>query len=272
MNDRVPDLLVEQLALDELSPADAEQVRSRLGSEADPRVAELQRSNASVLEEHPPEQIAHRIQQRLGQLDAREASTERANPWRGWMLSGAVAVAAAGVLAWVLSSSEEITPPSEQDDVIAIATPPQDTVRLKGDAAIVLRKRVGSGSELLAPGDSISPGDELLVSYRAAGEKYGVLVSLDGAGEVTLHFPETREDSTGLKPAGAIALHSFELDDAPHFERFFFVTGAAEVDVGRVLQRARNLGASADAGTAALRFEDASLAIVEFPLKRVAAP
>ena len=70
----------------------------------------------------------------------------------------------------------------------------------------------------------------------------GVIVSIDGNGAVTLHAPRDAATSSVLEPEGATLLpDAYELDDAPHFERFFFVTAAERIPVRTVLDAARTL-------------------------------
>ncbi|MFP2913278.1 ActD protein, partial [Pyxidicoccus sp. 3LFB2] len=85
-------------------------------------------------------------------------------------------------------------------------------------------------------------GDVLQVSYVSGGRAHGVLVSVDGRGAVTLHHPATLSGSTALTPGETAALgHAYELDDAPEFERFLFVTAEEPLDVASVLEAARTL-------------------------------
>jgi hypothetical protein len=98
------------------------------------------------------------------------------------------------------------------------------------------------GKEPLARGDKVTQGDVVQLAYNAMGATHGVIFSIDGRGTVTLHFPSERTGSTALKAKGANALDfSYELDDAPRFERFFFVTSDKPVDVGTVLEKGREL-------------------------------
>ena len=81
----------------------------------------------------------------------------------------------------------------------------------------------------------------LQLGYVSAGRRYGAVLSVDGRGSVTLHFPESPAGSPELK-GGTVSLPSaYELDDAPAFERFFFVTSDAPFDVGTVMESARQL-------------------------------
>ncbi|MEZ4473614.1 MAG: hypothetical protein R3F60_23055 [bacterium] len=70
---------------------------------------------------------------------------------------------------------------------------------------------------------------------------------------VTLHFPDTASADTAL-PAGQQLVtlpHAYQLDDAPRFERFFFVTAHHPLDVGELLAEARQLAADDAAEDAA---------------------
>lgn len=84
-------------------------------------------------------------------------------------------------------------------------------------------------------------GDTLQLFYSSPKESYGVIFSIDGRGGVTLHYPYGIEQSTALKLKKKVKLPSgFLLDDAPDFERFFFITSNLEIDVARILGKAKN--------------------------------
>jgi len=104
----------------------------------------------------------------------------------------------------------------------------------------------------LESGAEVEAGDVVQVSYVAAGNRYGVVVSIDGRGVVTLHHPPRALDVPRIRARGEVPLpYAFELDDAPAFERFFFVTTPARpLDTGAVLEAARKL---ASAGVVASR-------------------
>jgi hypothetical protein len=121
--------------------------------------------------------------------------------------------------------------------------------RAKGFAPrlFVHRQRAG-GDELLRDGSVCRPGDLLQLGYAGAAHRYGAIVSLDGAGNVTLHFPAGAEAPSALPTGGGEHLlpSSFELDAAPGFERFVFVSAERAIDVDAVLSAARRLAADAD--------------------------
>lgn len=262
---RVPDLLVEKLALGELPEAQAQSVRARLEADNDPRLQRTATSDAEILDAHPPEVIARKIQARI---DALEPEAAPGFAWPMWGVAAGLAVAAAAVLVWVLGPepSNEAPVPGTR---IAVADPPS-TERIKGDAAVVLERKLGTRAEALLSESKVSPGDTIQVSYRSGGWKHGVLVSLDGAGTVTLHFPDTAEGSTALQAEGVAVLHAFELDDAPAFERFLFFTSNAPLDADAIVNRVESLGRAPNPAHAPVLAAPAE-AVVELPLIRTAA-
>jgi hypothetical protein len=73
-------------------------------------------------------------------------------------------------------------------------------------------------------------------------DPYGLILSVDGRGGVTLHFPAEKDGSSLLVLNKKTALpHAIELDDAPGFERFFLITSGFPIDVEDVLKKAENL-------------------------------
>ena len=89
-------------------------------------------------------------------------------------------------------------------------------------------------------------------SIVPAGRSYGVVASVDGRGAVTRHAPEDGARAVRLPAQGAVPLaHSYRLDDAPAFERFFLVTGGSPFEVEPVLDALRRLAAEGGARTGA---------------------
>ena len=94
-----------------------------------------------------------------------------------------------------------------------------------------------------------------------------MLLSIDGAGKVTLHWPENKSGAAAaLKTSGEVRLPAaYELDDAPAFERFFLVRSTEPFSVATATEAARALAAHPSARKQALalppRFEQISLAL-----------
>jgi hypothetical protein len=231
---RVPDLLVERLALGELEADQAREVRRRLEAEAGglERLAAIDGSNLEILASLPPRRVAAEVERRLGKL---RPQLQR----RVWQPLWVAAPALAGALVVALIV---LLPPADRPVLPGDDGP--DTTRIKGlEAHLRVYRKSDGDPELLAPGDRARSGDVLQLSYVAAGKQHGVLLSIDGRGTVTLHFPERAAGSTHLQRRGETALpHAYRLDDAPRFERFVLLTSDRPLEVLALLGAAENLG------------------------------
>ncbi len=228
-SDRVPDVLLEQYRLGELSPDATERLERRLTEDADlrARLEALEQSDAEIRRQYPPEWLAGQIRLRLGSATSPSARPPRA-AWRRWAMPVAVAVTAFGAM--VLMPS--------------LVGPPE---RFKGSGpSLTLYRRTAEGSEKLTEGDPVRKGDLVRIGYQATGRAYGVILSIDGRGAVTRHLPIEGDAAAALDRGGLVLLdHAYELDDAPRWEAFYFVTSDAPFEVAPVLAAAREAGARA---------------------------
>jgi hypothetical protein len=248
--DRPPELLLEKALLGELP----EGTRLPAGSEA--RLDALREDSAAILERHPPRRVAAEIERRL--------APER-RPVRMWQLAWApAALALALVVAFGLRPQTRAPIPGGPGSQASPARDPAggDELTLKGLAPElrVYRKdpRSDGHAERLRDGSAVRGGDVVQLSYLAAGRRAGVIVSIDGRGGTTLHHPASAEAPALLSRSGEVPLaRAYKLDDAPRFERFFFVSAAdpAALDVAAVaavLEAARRLAADPGAERAPL--------------------
>ena len=230
--DGVPEVLVEQLLLDELAPEQATRVRSALSDKPE-RLKVLAADTRRTLERLPPSQVATEIRQRIAQRD------ETRGAWyqQAWVWAPVAVVAA--LLFFVLPSRS----PTGSTPSVDLATEP--TERIKGDEAPALQihRATDKGPVAMQPGALAAQGDLLQITVQPKGAAHGVVLSVDGDGAVTLHYPAQVQASTEL-PKGAqlvVVPDAYELDDAPRFERFFLVTAQGPIDVQAVLEAARAL-------------------------------
>jgi hypothetical protein len=233
----ISDLQLEQYALGELSGEQADRVRDLI--DRDPalreRLSALQESNREILAAYPPERIVPAIIERARQ---QAAAAARSRAWtRGvlWALPAAAAI--------VIAFSVGLFRPE---------------TRMKGLAPeLSVFVQTTSGAQELRPGDAARPGDRVQVSYNPAGAKYAAIVSIDGRGTITWHLPAGYGGGAGSAPAvdaqGRTVLpRSYELDDAPRFERFFLVTGSSPFRLADIQAAVRALVARPAADTSAL--------------------
>jgi hypothetical protein len=145
-----------------------------------------------------------------------------------------------------------------------------DGERIKGlDPSLTLFRQVGAGSETLADGAVAHQGDVIRVGYRAAGRAYGVILSLDGRQSITMHLPTSGDDAVLLGREPTVLLdRAYELDDAPRWERFYFITADAPFPVARVVASIQRAIAHADGNTIPALALDAGLDQSVFTLQK----
>ena len=134
------------------------------------------------------------------------------------------------------------------------ATSVTDGDRIKGPAAALsLYRRTAGGSETLADGAIARPGDLVCVGYRSAGPGFGVILSIDDRGIVTMHLPAAGDRAAPLNRGATVLLDAaYELDDAPGWERFYFITGETAFIIAPVADAARRAAGDHRSAPAAL--------------------
>jgi len=129
-----------------------------------------------------------------------------------------------------------------QNTQVALAENESDT-RIKGlDARMEVWKKTSAGIVQLNDLDSVGEGDEIQLRYAVPEKCFGLLFSMDGNGALTLHMGNGVK-AIELAPGKMNSLpFAYKLDDAPYFEKFFFVTSPKEFaveenDVDKLLKR-----------------------------------
>lgn len=240
----VSDLLLEQFILGELPADQAERVRGEL--QRDPvlraRHDALQSSDREILDLYPPSQVAAAIRQKLLRERPARARSGRTLPF-------AIGLPAAAALLVFLSLF-----------VIRERLPVNDT-RAKGITTnLSVFRKTAQGAEELRSGSLAGKGETIQLSYSAGEARYGVIISVDGRGTVYWHLPPGYRGGSRSAPAldrqGQVILPAaYELDDAPGFEKFFFVSASAPFDVAEVASAAQAFASragSADTGQLSL--------------------
>lgn len=246
---RTPDWLLERIALGELPAGELAAARARLAQEPDgeARLAALEADNRALLEKLPPAAVAREVEHRAAQARRLEAARGGARP----LARFAPAFALVPVLAVLVLV---VVRPGSVPSGTGVEEPGLEVTRTKGlQPQLVVHRQGAGGPERLAEGTAAAAGDVVQVSYVAAGKRYGVILSVDGRGALTLHAPEAGAAPVPLAPSGTHALpRAYALDDAPAFERFFLITSDTPFSLEEVLAAARAVAASADARTAPL--------------------
>jgi hypothetical protein len=236
----VPDVMLERYRLQELPPVQADAI-ARLAASDETirrRLEALDQSDEDTWRSYPADDLARRIRQRA------ERSHPADRPVRGasfvkWAAAAAVVTVAAILVVavpWTLNDDGDVTS--------GPATADTDTI--KGlHPALVLYGWTSSGSRRLADGDTVHPGDLIRIGYVSAGRTFGLILSIDGRGGVTVHLPPDGQQAGRLQSSGTVLLdQSFELDDAPRWERFYFITGQQPFEVAPIVDAVRRAQAS----------------------------
>jgi hypothetical protein len=250
----VPDYLLERYLLNELPQKKMKEISDKI--ESDPvlraKLEELRRSNEEILAMFSPAEMTAKINdryknaERLDQIE-REIEPFCFSKWlRKWVYVAAP-IAASLVVVLIVSLSNfnangvVVAPvnngnPGNGAGVI-------DENRIKGLAPYLnIYRKQGAKIVLLAERSLAEATDMLQISYVASGRPYGMIFSIDGNGVVTPHYPEFISKSTSLAQQGEVLLgKAYMLDDAPYFERFFFVTSDKPIDQAKIILAAEKL-------------------------------
>ena len=217
----VPDWQLERYLLGELPDDLAKELKTRLARDTSlqKRLQALKESNKEILSSYPPEIQARQIEKKYEQAYGKK-KRERRSMARPGMRSFAYALSTAAVILIILIPVRNMLRQTSSQGG-------REEIRLKGlNPRLVVYRKNGAEINRLENGASAAPGDVIQLSYVAAGKAFGVIYSIDGRGVVTLHYPDADQGTAPeLEQGGEISLpYAYELDDAPAYERFFFIT------------------------------------------------
>lgn len=114
------------------------------------------------------------------------------------------------------------------------------------ELSVYIKEKISGEGVKLTNQAAVREGNTIQLAYQisdgVSAEKYGVIFSIDGRSSVTMHFPYAPWQSTSLVCGKTVPLdEAYTLDDAPNYEIFFFVTGEKPLDIGNVMDTAKQL-------------------------------
>ena len=194
------------------------------------RVEKIKQSDADILSQYSPQYMSGQIlakQSKKGDSKFRLSLVLKplaAKPGAAFTrLSYALPLLLVAGFAFMFSFQQDIDLMGVQNDGLQIVDIPLERKK-GGEATLRVIRKTDKGQELIEKGDLASEGDLIQIQYVAAGNIFGLIFSVDGAGAVTPHLVDGKK-AVKLEQGAAISLnHAYELDDAPSFERFFLVT------------------------------------------------
>lgn len=243
----IPDLWLELYLLDELDEPMRSEVTQLLQSDNEilQRYQKLQQSNEEILSLYPAQSFAHKLKEKARtrgnihlhiELDETEKDQLRQvrntlNRWSRWGYG-----LAAVLVVMIAVSINEPTQMSDQPQAIL-----GDDIRTKGlkPSLSIYLNRENKIRELHNQ-DQVAAGDVIQLAYTAVDYRYGLIISVDGLGNISRHFPEQGDQAAPLlnKPQSSLN-YSFELDDAPGFEQFIFIASKQEFAIAELMHKAR---------------------------------
>ncbi|MDC7124626.1 MAG: hypothetical protein PQJ46_03610 [Spirochaetales bacterium] len=245
-------IFIEKFRLNEITEDEMKILEEEFSDEQELKVEvdKIKASDTEILEKYKPKDVALAIESRIKVDDSVGLAKNKKNILFFTKAVKITSIAAAAVLVFIFGFS--FYKPATSTGNWASSSDVVSTERVKGlKPSLEIYRRVGDDVEMLSNRAHVSARDLLQIEYIAGSSSYGVIFSIDGRGLVTLHYPLRSGVVAKLDTDGAVLLpYSYELDDAPGFERFFFVAGGAEFDIDKVLYAAYTL---ASHGSAAKR-------------------
>jgi hypothetical protein len=228
-------LYYEQVYLGETPTANGpESIDSGASHERSEALGAIERSNADILAAYPASAARKAVEERLKARESTSPGKRAQGKPRVLRFPTAMAglAAACCVLAVSYLSLNGIAA-RNSNAALAVATEGSGAIRAKGvGPRLFVYLKEGDGARLLAPETRVSAGDVVQISYVADGDSFGAILSVDGGGVVTQHYPESGDLAGELTQTGEVPLDfSYRLDDAPRFERFFLVSGKSRFSV-----------------------------------------
>jgi hypothetical protein len=210
MTQHIPDLLLEQLLCGDLPAAEHDALAQRVAQDPDAsqRLEALRADSARLLSRYPASVQAAQIS---AQLHKNKKQTHRNK------LALLAAPLAAALVAVLLLPTDTKTPQDGPDA--------PDTTRVKGlqPGLRIFKKGAGEPARLDAEATARA-GDVLQIGWRAQPGQHVAVLSLDGRGQITRHWPRDADVTAPAPQADGMTPDAYQLDDAPDLERFFLVT------------------------------------------------
>ena len=250
----IPDWKLERFLTGDLPEEEMNKLRELEANDAvfANRVKMLREDNKAILSKLPFETLAANLGTDAAGNAAKNAAKNAPRFTLVKFAAAAMFVFAVALVAFFAQSETSVINERVGSDVanvngsqntqVALAENESDT-RIKGlDARMEVWKKTPAGIVQLNDLDSVGEGDEIQLRYAVPEKCFGLLFSMDGNGALTLHMGDGVK-AIELAPGKMNSLpFAYKLDDAPYFEKFFFVTSPKEFaveenDVDKLLKR-----------------------------------
>ena len=218
----IPDLKLERYLLGELPKPEMKTIAKALENSLDlqSRLLALKTSNEEIQAQYPSDQMVRQIEGRTS--NTIPGSFQKFKP-----LLALAAVLSLAIFFAVLVPGPEI----QMLDGVA-PDQLQEKTRIKGNARLFLYRKTDQGTETLTTDSVAHQGDRIQIYYHAGDASHGAIFSVDGNGILTQHLPDPGNQSATLTQGDPVALDfSYQLDNAPKWECFYFITSNTAFDL-----------------------------------------
>ena len=235
----IPDWKLERYLTGDLPESDMREIREMEAADEifANRVKMLREDSEAILRKLPYDRLA----ERLDSLPGRDTYGHGKPVNFGIVKFAAAAALVLAVVTVALFSQRSISQEggtvlaNRADDAqpMEVAMVDQsDDVRIKGlSARMEVWKKTGDSAVQMENLGEAREGDEIQLRYAVAEKCYGLLFSMDGNGTITMHMGQENR-AVELEPGKMTTLpFAYKLDNAPKFEKFFFLTSKNEFEL-----------------------------------------
>jgi len=243
---KTPQLFFEQISLREKQTADLQKsIRPKISDEEVARkIAALEKSNSEILGAYAPDRMKAAVLRKMETKANQPLKFTASSILNVRNFTIITAAAACLALAFIVSkpNTASLAQTLNGAGTANGATNGSGILagldHAKGDGPrMFIYLKDGEQALQLDNNSLVHENDVLQISYVASGQQYGIILSIDGNGTITQHYPDAGAAAGVLETSGEVALpFSYKLDDAPAFERFFFITGSKSFTVASFME------------------------------------
>ena len=230
----IPDWKLERYLTGDLPESDMREIREMEAADEifANRVKMLREDSEAILRKLPYDRLA----ERLDSLPGRDTYGHGKPVNFGIVKLAAAAALVLAVVTVALFSQRSLSEQNTQLMEVAMVDQ-NDDVRIKGlSARMEVWKKTGDSAVQMENLGEAREGDEIQLRYAVAEKCFGLLFSMDGNGTITMHMGHENR-AVELEPGKMTTLpFAYKLDNAPKFEKFFFLTSKSEfeLDAGNI--------------------------------------
>jgi len=243
-NDYFTDLTLEQYLLHELSESEYAEVADAIEKDSALRLRllKIEESNHDFFTAHP---VSLNVSLITKAVEKSKSNSDKRIPKAPSFLSQIFSLKNAFALSAALSVIVALFVFMPRNNKVLTGLPDQmnDVTRIKGSTGIMIYSKGSAGVTLLQNRSSAKPGDHLQIVYQNDNNTFGAILSIDGNGTITKHLPQDGEVSRSIERGSRVVLqNSYVLDNAPHFEKFYFFVSKKPFQIQLLRDRLKEAG------------------------------